>query len=331
MSPRAFTVTQSEQTVPPRQGVESLDPGELGDGTVTVRVAWSGLNYKDAMVTQPGNKVARISPLVPGVDLAGTVAESDDESIGVGSSVLVHGYDLGVAHHGGFSELARVPSDWVVPLPPNLDARKAMIIGTAGFTAFLSLQRLEALGVRPTHGPILVTGASGGVGSMAVALLAHEGFEVVASSGKHDEHPYLRSLGATAVVDRQEILVPEGRPLGPERWAAAVDCVGGSTLASVMRSLRYGGAVAATGLTGGSEVTTTVYPFIIRQVSVLGVDSVQTPIQVRRSIWEEIARRFPLARLDDIVSAEIGLGDLEQALADLLASRVRGRILVNPR
>ena len=237
----AYLVTRDGDTI--GRSVSELDDDDLAPGEVLIDVEWSAVNYKDAMVTVPGNRVARTSPLVPGVDLAGTVAASDDPELPVGTAVLVHGYDLGVARHGGFAERARVPAAWVVPLPADLDARRAMVVGTAGFTAVLSLRRLETLGLDPGAGPVLVTGATGGVGSMAVALLAQHGYEVVASSGKTHEHDYLRRLGAAEIVGRDALGGHDGRVLGPERWAAAVDCVGGPTLAAVLRSraLRRGG------------------------------------------------------------------------------------------
>jgi len=314
----------------PQAAVTELSEDDLPQGEVLVAVEWSGVNYKDAMVTVPGNRVARTWPLVPGVDLAGTVLTSDDPALAAGAPVLVHGYDLGVARHGGFAEAARVPSGWVVPLPAALTARHAMVIGTAGFTAALSLRRLEEAGLTPSAGPVLVTGASGGVGSMAVALLARRGYEVVASTGKQTEHAYLHRLGAARVVGRDVLDVAPERVLGPETWAAAVDCVGGATLAGVLRTLRYGGAVAASGLTAGSRLESTVYPFIVRQVSLLGVDTVSTPIALRRSLWASLATALPGPLLDEMIDREIGLDLLTVALADVLAAKVRGRVLVQP-
>ncbi|MGH9082560.1 MAG: acryloyl-CoA reductase [Acidimicrobiales bacterium] len=325
---RAYVVTRSGDRV--QGSVTALDDEDLPPGEVLVDVEWSGVNYKDAMVTVPGNRVARCNPLVPGVDLAGTVAASDDPAVPPGTAVLVHGYDLGVARHGGFAERARVPAAWVVPLPPGLDARRAMAVGTAGFTAVLSRRRLEEVGITPDDGPVLVTGASGGVGSTAVAVLAGRGYHVVASTGKAAEHGYLRGLGAAEVIGREDLGASEDRVLGAERWAAAVDCVGGATLAAVVRSLRYGGAVAASGLTGGHELRTTVYPFIVRGVSLLGVDSVAMPIERRRALWASVPAELPGATIDAMVSSEIGLEGLDAALADVLAGRVRGRLLVRP-
>jgi acrylyl-CoA reductase (NADPH) len=323
----AFVATRADDAVDTT--VAELDDDELGEGDVLVDVEWSAVNYKDAMVTVPGNRVARRSPLVPGVDLAGRVLESADPATAVGSSVVVHGYDLGVAHHGGFATRARVPAGWVVPLPEGLTTRRAAAIGTAGFTAVLSVAKLAHAGVRPADGQVLVTGASGGVGSMAVAALAGQGYEVVASTGKVAEHDYLRALGAADVVGR-DVLADEGRVLSAERWAGAVDCVGGATLAAVLRALRYGGAVAASGLTAGTALETTVYPFIVRGVSLLGVDSVQTPIDERRRIWSTVEEVLPPAAVDAMVAKEVGLEGLRVVLGDVLAARVRGRVLVKP-
>jgi acrylyl-CoA reductase (NADPH) len=311
-------------------GVRTLSQHDLPDEAVLVAVDWSAVNYKDGMVTQPGNRVARINPLVPGVDLVGTVVASADSTIAPGSQVIVHGYDLGVAHHGGFAQLARVPADWVVPLPDGLDARQAATIGTAGFTAALSLHRLETRGLRPGDGPVVVTGATGGVGSMAVTLLASRGYEVVASTGKAHEAAYLRELGAASIIDRADLLQASTRTLGPERWAGAVDCVGGPTLAAILRTLRYGAAVAASGLTGGSALETSVFPFIVRDVTLIGVDTVSTAIDERRRVWAELATAFPPARLAGMVRDEVGLADLGPVLERIQAGEARGRTLVRP-
>ena len=310
--------------------VRTLTTDDLPDGEVDIAVDWSAVNYKDGMVTRPGNRVARITPLVPGVDLVGTVTASADPSVPPGRRVIVHGYDLGVAHHGGFSERARVPAGWVVPLPDDLDPRQAATIGTAGFTAVLSLDRLERRGLVAGDGPVLVTGASGGVGSMAVALLAARGYEVVASTGKVSEAAYLRGLGASDVIERGELLEPSSRTLGPERWAGAVDCVGGSTLTAVLRTLRYGAAVAASGLTGGASLETTVYPFIVRDATLIGVDSVRTPIGERRRVWDGMATAFPPGLVDDMVRETVGLDGLAAALERIVAGGARGRTLVRP-
>ncbi len=322
----AFVVRRRDDAV--SSGVEELHLDDLPAGEVLVEVSWSSVNYKDGMVTVPGNRVARISPLVPGVDLAGVVVASDDATLPVGTEVLAHGGDLGVARHGGYARLARLASGSALALPAGLSARQAMAIGTAGFTAALSLDQLEQRGMGPGDGPVLVTGASGGVGSFAVDLLAARGYEVVASTGKADERPWLRHLGAAAVIGRDDLDEAAGRVLGPEHWAGAVDCVGGETLARILQTLRYGAAVAASGLTGGTALQTTVFSFITRGVAVLGVDSVRTPIERRREVWGRLATDLRPAHLEDLVAGEVTLEGVAGALADILASRLRGRLLV---
>jgi acrylyl-CoA reductase (NADPH) len=265
----ALVATRHEGVV--TLAVEALRADELGPGELLVAVEWSSANYKDALATRPDGGVARLDRLVPGIDLAGTVLESADPAYRPGADVLAHGYGLGTSHHGGFSTRARVPAAWVVPLPRPLTTRQAMVVGTAGFTAALSIDRLRRHGLVPGDGPVVVTGATGGVGSFAVAVLARLGFEVVASTGKPEASGWLLSLGATAVIDRAELARP-GRPLESERFAGAVDCVGGSTLVGVLRQIRWGGAVAASGVTGGPELNTTVFPFILRGVALLGID-----------------------------------------------------------
>jgi len=324
----AFVVARDGDDL--RSGPTTLTLDDLPDGEVVVEVDWSAVNYKDGMVTRPGNRVARTDPLVPGVDLVGTVVASVAPEVAVGSEVIVHGYDLGVARHGGFARYARVPAAWVVDLPGGLTARRAAALGTAGFTAALSLHRLEHHGLTPGDGPVLVTGASGGVGGMAVALCAARGYEVVASTGRTSERDYLVALGAAEVIGRDDLVVAPDRTLGPERWAGAVDCVGGATLVAVLRTLNYGAAVAASGLTGGTTVETSVYPFIVRNVALLGIDTVQTPIAERRSVWVEMAASFPPDVLDTLIEGEVGLDDLGPVLESILAGRVRGRMLVRP-
>jgi len=322
----AFVVRRQDDDV--TSGPEELGLDDLPAGEVLVKVSWSSVNYKDGMVTVSGNRVARTSPLVPGVDLAGVVVASDDPTLAVGTEVLAHGGDLGVARHGGYAGYARVPTGTALALPDGLSARQAMAIGTAGFTAALSLDQLEQRGLRPGAGPVLVTGASGGVGSFAVDLLAGRGYDVVASTGKAEEHPWLESLGAATVIGREDLDEAGGRVLGPEHWAGAVDCVGGETLARILQTLRYGAAVAASGLTGGTAVQTTVYAFITRGVALLGVDSVQTPTARRREVWARLATDLRPAHLDDLIAAEVTLDTVGDALSDILASRVRGRLLV---
>lgn len=308
-----------------RCGVRELSPEDLPHGEVTIAVGWSSVNYKDALAVDPTGRVARISPLVPGVDLAGTVVASDAAEVAIGDRVIVHGYDLGIAHHGGYAGLARVPAAWVVPLPPALDERTAMAHGTAGFTAALSVAQLEEHGLSPGDGEVLVTGASGGVGSVAVGILAERGYAVVASTGKPDAAGWLRELGAASVIGRDEVGDGGRKPLQPERWAAAVDCVGGETLAQVCATLRYAGAVAASGLTGGAALETSVFPFILRGVALLGVDSVNTPMPLRRRIWERLATDL---RPRPQPVTEIGLDGLDAALATIRRGGMQGRTLV---
>lgn len=326
---RAFVAEQRGGDVV--REVRTVPVDDLGEGDVLVAVSWSCVNYKDGLAASPEGRVARISPLVPGVDLAGTVVEPGGSGLAPGMPVVVHGYDLGVAHHGGFAEYARVPAGWVVPLPEGLSEREAMAIGTAGFTAALSVHVLETVGgARPGRGTVLVTGATGGVGSNAVGILAERGYEVAASTGKASAAGWLRSLGASEVLDRSEIL-PSGRPLEQERWAWAVDCVGGPTLAYVLASLHYGGSVAASGNTGGAELSTTVFPFILRGVSLLGVDSVRCPIEQRTELWRRLAGDLRPRALESIATEEIGLDGLPEALDRVLAGGNRGRTLVRVR
>jgi len=288
-----------------------------GDGDVVVDVAYSSVNYKDGLATIAKGQVARISPLVPGIDLAGTAD---------GSPVLAHGYELGVARHGGYAEQARVPAEWLVPLPDGLSARQAMAIGTAGYTAARCVMALEAAGLSVDDGPVLVTGASGGVGSTAVDILAARGYEVVASSARDPE--WLKQLGAAEVISREDAAGDAGRPLEKTRWAGAVDCVGGAVLAGVVRGLKYGGAVAACGNTGGIKLEATVLPFILRGVSLLGVDSVQTPIEARRETWARLATDLRPPHLDDAITREIGLDELDEALSAVLRGELQGRTVV---
>jgi len=307
--------------------LSTLEPDALPDGEVTVRVAFSSVNYKDALATTAKGQVARISPLVPGIDLAGEVVESSAPGISEGQQVLAHGYEIGVARHGGYAEYARVPADWVVPLPDGLDARQAMALGTAGYTAALSVHLLEERGLAPDQGPVLVTGATGGVGSVAVGILAERGYEVVGSTGKESEHDYLRGLGASDVVSREEATAESERPLEKERWAGAVDPVGGPALAYILRTLRYGGAAAVSGLTGGIAVKATVLPFVLRGVAVIGVDSVATPIELRRAVWERLGGDLRPRGLEDMI-VEVPLEGVEEVLDRILTGGVRGRTVV---
>jgi acrylyl-CoA reductase (NADPH) len=322
----AFLATQSDDAVD--RGPAALARDDLGDGEVTVRVDWSSINYKDALATIPKGQVARISPLVPGVDLAGEVVASDDPGVAVGSDVLVTGYDLGVAHHGGWARYARVPAEWVVALPDGLSSRQAMALGTAGLTAGLSVHALEAHGLSPDHGPVLVLGASGGVGSTAVGALAAAGYEVWAATGKPDQGDYLRGLGAHEIIAREETTAESDRALEKTRWAAAVDPVGGAATAYALRTTRYGGAVALSGLTGGTALRTTVLPFILRGVSLLGIDSVAASAELRRAVWSRLAGDLRPRGLEDAIAREVDLEGIEPVLDALLAGKAVGRTVV---
>jgi acrylyl-CoA reductase (NADPH) len=297
-------------------------------GELLVEVSWSSLNYKDGLAARPDGKVARSSPLVLGVDHAGVVRESSDARFAEGDSVIAHGHDLGVSHHGGLAEWARVPADWAVPLPAGLSPRDTMIIGTAGYTAAASILALEQHRLTPADGAVLVTGATGGVGSAAVAMLTAHGYAVHASTGKADATEWLRALGAREVIDRDAVTSHASRPLSKQLWAATVDSVGGATLAGALAATRYGGAVAASGLTGGGSLDTTVMPFILRNVALLGIDSSATRAAPRAAIWERVATDLRPADLDKLVAREIGLDDVVEALEELLAGGARGRFVV---
>jgi acrylyl-CoA reductase (NADPH) len=312
-----------------RRSLTELSPADLPDGEVTIRVGWSSVNYKDALAVSPKGRVAKSYPLVPGIDLAGEVIAGDG-GVSAGDQVIVHGYDLGVAHHGGYAEVARVPADWVVPLPDGLSARDAMALGTAGFTAALSVVRLEAHGLSPdsARGPVLVLGASGGVGSVAVGILAARGYEVHAATGKADQAEFLRALGAREVLGREETSGDPQGPLEKQRWAGVVDPVGGAATAFALRTTRYGGAVATSGLTGGTDLQTTIFPFILRAVSLLGVDSVQTPMEERREVWNRLAGDLRPDGLEDRITREVALDEVDALLDEVLAGRARGRTVV---
>jgi acrylyl-CoA reductase (NADPH) len=307
--------------------VETLDESDLPPGDVTIRVAYSSVNFKDALAVTPNGGVVRDYPIVPGIDLTGEVVASDSPHFAVGDAVLAHGYEIGTGRHGGYAEYARVPADWVVPLG-SLSARDGAAIGTAGFTAAMSVQALIDWGIKPDDGPIVVTGATGGVGSVSIDLLAAAGYEVVASSGKADAADKLKALGAADVIGR----LPEDpdakpRPLARTRWAGAVDCVGGKTLADVLSTLRYGGAVAASGLTGGPGLSTTVMPFILRGVSLLGMDSVQMPIEPRRDLWEKLGSTLAPQHLSDITN-DVDVKDVVGVLDQIREGRYSGRAVV---
>ena len=329
MSFRALVAEKDGDEV--RRELRELTDGDLPEGEVTVRVTWSSVNYKDALAVSPKGNVARISPLVPGIDLAGEIADGEVEGsagrVGVGSPVLAHGYEIGVSHHGGYAERARLPQGWVVPIPEGLTQREAMALGTAGFTAALSVQRLEEQGLRPGDGPVLVLGATGGVGSLAVDILAGLGHEVHASTGKADAADLLRELGASEVLTREETSAESERPLERQRWAGVVDPVGGASLAYALRTLRIGGAVASSGQIGGIGLKTTVFPFILRGVSVLGVDSANMEIGARRALWGRLAGDLRPRSLDRLVR-EVTLDEVADVLGETLGGGARGRTVV---
>ncbi len=321
---RAYVAEKVDDVVD--RGVREFRETDLPPGEVEIRVAWSSINYKDGLAVRADGKVARISPLIPGIDMAGEVVASADPSIAIGSEVVAHGYELGVSRHGGYAEFERVPAGWVVPLAPGLSMRDAMSIGTAGFTAAMSVAALEDRGLDPTDGPVLVTGASGGVGGTALAILADRGYEVWAATGKPEEAARLRTMGAAGILSRDEV-TGEGKPLESERWAGAVDVVGAATLPYVLRSLRIGGSVAACGNASGARLETTVFPFILRGIALLGMDSVNMPIHRRRDLWDRLAtdlRPRDLGRH----SSEVSLDTLEGALEAIVAGEAKGRWIV---
>jgi len=320
----AFRVFEQDGAVQGRLVSMSLD--ELSAGDVVIDAAYSSVNYKDALAGTGAGKIIRRFPLVAGIDVAGTVASTTDARFRQGQPVLVTGYDLGVAHDGGYAQRVRVPADWVVPIPDGLTAFDAMALGTAGFTAALSIVDMERVGLTPSGGPVIVTGATGGVGSLAIQMLAARGYRVTALTGKDAEHDFLRSLGATDVLSRNGLQMG-ARPLEKAQWAGAVDAVGGDTLAWLTRTMTYNGAIASSGLTGGTEVHTTVLPFILRGVKLLGIDSVSCPAATRLAVWQRLAGDLKPAKLG-AVATEIGLDGLPDAFATLLKGAARGRFVV---
>lgn len=328
MAFRAFVVNKSDDDF--TLGVEQWEDDQLPAGDVTVAVEWSDLNYKDGLACTPNGRVVTSYPMVPGIDFAGTVVESSDARFSAGDAVVATGYELGTGHAGGYAECVRVPADWLVPLPDGLSGEEAMVLGTAGLTAAISLEAIEAAGIGPDAGPVVVTGATGGVGSTAVAMLAARGYMVAASTGKTDAHDFLHELGASEILDRAELAEESRRPLESERWAAAVDPVGGSTTASILRQTKYGGVVALSGLTGGVPVATNVMPFILRGVSLAGIESVYYPQERRPALWQRMADDLAGGKLLDLVEERIALEAVPDAAAKILAGGVRGRILVQP-
>lgn len=305
----------------------SLSLGQLPAGEVTVKVAFSTLNYKDALAITGKGPVVRQFPMVPGIDFAGIVEHSNDPRYEVGDAVILNGWGVGETHWGGLSQFARVRGDWLVPLPEGMTARQAMSIGTAGYTAMLCINALEKHGLAPDAGTVLVTGANGGVGTIAVALLAERGYRVAASTGRVKESSHLAALGAAEIIDRNEF-TNAGKPLQKERWVAAVDCVGSYTLANVCAGIRYGGAVAACGLAQGMDFPASVAPFILRGVALLGIDSVYVPRSVRIEAWSRLAKELPQTLLANNTT-EISLPDVIDVARRLLRGEIRGRILVD--
>lgn len=327
---KAMLLEQSGDAV--TASVQDLDESRLPSypdaGEVTVAVEYSSLNYKDGMILRGLGRLVRQYPHVPGIDLAGTVVESSHPSYQPGDRVLATGWRLGELHWGGYAQKARVKGEWLVPLPDGLTAKRAMAIGTAGFTAMLAVMALEDHGVRPDAGEVLVTGAAGGVGSVAVAMLAALGYRVAASTGRAETRAYLKSLGAAAVIDRAELAEPGKRPLESERWAGCIDSVGSTTLARVLAQMHYHGAVAAVGLAGGATLETTVVPFLLRGVSLLGIDSVMCEADRRLAAWQRLATDMPMDKLDEITTLA-GLADLPRLADAILKGRVRGRVVID--
>ncbi len=307
--------------------ISDLDESALPEGDVLIKVDYSTINYKDALAITGKSPVVRKFPMVPGIDLAGTVEESSHASWKTGDRVVLNGWGVGEGHWGGLAQHARLKGDWLVKLPSAFDSRQAMIIGTAGYTAALCVEALVKHGIKPEDGTILVTGATGGVGSIAILLLKKAGYTVAASTGKSSEHDYLKSLGATEIIDRAELSEP-GKPLQKERFAGVVDAAGGNTLANACAQTRYRGAVAACGLAESMKFPSSVAPFILRGVTLYGIDSVMAPLSVRKPAWERLAKDLDAAALEAVAS-DVKLADAPAVAADLLAGKVRGRIVVD--
>lgn len=321
---KAIVIEKAEGGV--KAALTNFDEANLMDGDVTVRVEYSTINYKDGLAITGKAPVVRRWPMIGGVDLAGTVETSTHPQWKTGDKVILNGFGLGETHLGAYAEKARVKGDWLVRLPEGISPRDAMAIGTAGYTAMLSVMALERNGVKSAQGPVIVTGASGGVGSVAIALLSKLGFQVTASTGRTSEADYLKSLGASEIIDRAELSGP-GKPLAKERWAAGIDSVGSTTLANVLSMIKYDGAVAACGLAQGMDLPASVAPFILRGVSLLGVDSVMCPMDRRREAWQRLAADLDHKKLATITT-EIGLGQVIETAPSILAGKVRGRIVV---
>ena len=324
---RALLVEQDDQGQK-SASVTEVDESQLPEANVTVAVEYSTVNYKDGLCIGPGGGLVRTYPHVPGIDFAGTVEVSSDDRYKPGDKVVLTGWRVGEAWWGGYAEKARVKADWLVPLPEGLTTRQAMAVGTAGFTAMLAVMALEDHGLKPENGEVLVTGAAGGVGSVATAILAHLGYEVAAVTGRPETEAYLRGLGASRIVPREELNETVKRPLESETWAGCVDAVGGAMLARVLGQMKYGASVAAVGLAGGAGLPATVVPFLLRGVNLLGIDSVMQPYENRVRAWERIAKDLPMEKLEAMVQPAT-LGDLPKLGADILKGRVKGRVVVD--
>lgn len=307
--------------------LKQFEDSDLPEGDVVVQVEYSTINYKDALAVTGSSPIAKIYPLVPGIDFAGTVLSSETSEYSAGQKVVLNGWGVGEKHWGGLAERAKVKSDWLVHLPDGFDTKQAMAIGTAGYTAMLCVMALEEQGVKPSDGEIIVSGASGGVGSVAVSVLAKLGYTVVALTGKAHEHDYLKELGATEVLDRSLFSEP-GRPLNRERFAGAVDCVGSTTLANICASMKYGGVVTACGLAGGFDFPSTVMPFILRGVTLVGIESVMCPKPKRLEAWRRLAEDLNVEHLTKM-SSEIGLSEVIPTSASLLKGVIKGRLIVD--
>ncbi|MBT2615463.1 MULTISPECIES: acryloyl-CoA reductase [unclassified Bacillus (in: firmicutes)] len=308
--------------------IQQLSLDDLPQGEVLIRVHYSGVNYKDSLASIPNGNIVSSYPIVPGIDMAGVVISSEDSRFKEGDEVIATSYGIGVSQSGGYSQFARVPAEWVVPLPDGLTMKEAMIIGTAGFTAALSVLRLEENNLTPEQGSVLVTGATGGVGSFAVSILSKLGYSVEASTGKESEHGYLKAIGAATIVSREDVYDGKLRALGKQKWSGAVDPVGGEPLASVLSQIKYGGAVAVSGLTAGTSLPATVFPFILRGINLLGIDSVNCPMDTRLKVWHRLATDFKLEDLEQLVQQEITLEELPDVLPTLLKGEARGRTIL---
>jgi len=324
---KAYVVEETEKNVFVRN-IKSRTVSDLPQGEVLVKVHYSSLNYKDALSATGNKGVTKSFPHTPGVDASGVVEESSDERVGVGEEVIVHGYDLGCNTSGGFGEYIRVPAEWVVRLPEGLSLRESMVYGTAGYTAAYSVLRLQEFGVKPDKGEVLVTGATGGVGSIAVGILAKAGYQVVASTGKTDQAEFLLNLGAKEVISREDSKDESGRPLLKSRWAGVVDTVGGEILATAIKSTNPQGVVACCGNVASADLPINVYPFILRGVSLVGIDSQDSPMKLRQQIWDRISSKWKLDQLEQLTT-EITLGELDSNIELILQGRQKGRVLVN--